>query len=250
MFSTRHIKPFAAVLILAVSVLSSLATSHPVGATSVGCATWNSLPSGSTDSSASDGQIFRGGPPANAWDSSDVIKVAVTGTGTGTIRIVSFGGTNLSGPIAVPGVVTFSGPYNVGDNANAFFDLQVTSGTLDYDPSCVIPNAPAVGSVFSDGRLNQDAGQTAAVYFQTRRDANGLPQREIEVWAVVNGKGIKAFTVTQAELDAVDYQPAVNTLIKQGQGVRLYRLTSGQLLLIGPSLDPTKPMEEYKFYFN
>jgi len=92
--------------------------------------------------------------------------------------------------------------------------LSITSGPLGGTSVCS----------FTDGRLNKcDAGQTAAVYC--------LADGSIRVYAIFESKGYLAFTASPKEIDAVPLHPAQNTLIKQGNGARLYRLTGGELQL-------------------
>jgi hypothetical protein len=74
---------------------------------------------------------------------------------------------------------------------------------------------------FTDARLNKcDAGQTAAVYCE---------KGTLIVYAIYNGKGYLAFKMTKEELDRFPANPERNILIKQIMGVRLYRLSSGEL---------------------
>lgn len=78
--------------------------------------------------------------------------------------------------------------------------------------------------IYLDGRLNNcDIGENAAIYC--------TPNGSVEVWAIYNSDGFWAFTASPTEIAAVPKKPATNTLIKQGLGARLYRLTSGQLQL-------------------
>lgn len=96
-----------------------------------------------------------------------------------------------------------------------------------------------------DNRVNSicgDAAQTAAIY--CNKDG-GLTIYGI--W--IDGSSFIAYTLTKAELDVVPADPApkVNTLIKQGKGVRLYRLTNGKLQVNAATKDPGK---EYVFIFN
>jgi hypothetical protein len=94
---------------------------------------------------------------------------------------------------------------------------------------------------FTDGRLNcNDAGQTAAIYCK--------PDGSVEVLAIFEGKGYPAFTASPAEIASVPAKPAKNTLIKQGNGAFLYRLTSGQLQ-VNRREDGT-PAKDYSFRFN
>jgi subtilisin-like proprotein convertase family protein len=99
------------------------------------------------------------------------------------------------------------------DHIGAFAG-SVDTWTLKFQPSTC--------TLFTDGRLNScDAGQTAAVYCA----ADGT----VTVLAIWKGEGFPGIVATKAEIDAVPLHPAKNTLIKEGNGVRLYRLTSGKL---------------------
>jgi hypothetical protein len=108
--------------------------------------------------------------------------------------------------------------FKVTSFAGNGFEEQVTilgSGLCNGIPTAgVCP--------FSDGRLNHcDAGQTAAVYCQS--------DGSVTVLAIYKSQGYPAFTASVAEIAAVSAKPAKNTLIKQGNGAFLYRLTSGEL---------------------
>jgi hypothetical protein len=108
--------------------------------------------------------------------------------------------------------------------------------SFTIDPTELFPSACAgllFGSsilnkcTFHDGRENcNDAGQTDAVYC---KDGG------VTVYALYKEVGYLAFTVTKAELASFPEKPARNTLIKQGKGAELYRLTSGELQLNGPN---------------
>jgi hypothetical protein len=92
---------------------------------------------------------------------------------------------------------------------------------------------------FTDGRLNcHDAGQTAAVYCESDGSVVGL--------AIYKGVGYPAFIATKAEIDAVPANPEKNTLIKEGNGAFLYRLTSGQLQ-VNRAEDGTGKTYSFKF---
>jgi hypothetical protein len=94
--------------------------------------------------------------------------------------------------------------------------------------------------LFHDGRLNNDdAGETFAVYCK----ADG----SVEVMAIYKGEGFLAFVASPAEIAAVPTHPATNTIIKQGKGAFLYRLTSG-LLQVNRAEDGT-PAKDYSFAF-
>ncbi|MCC6612445.1 MAG: hypothetical protein IT320_03145 [Anaerolineae bacterium] len=79
--------------------------------------------------------------------------------------------------------------------------------------------------VFTDGRLNSsDQWATFAVYC----DASN-----IEVYAIgSDGKGQLAFTTTPDEVDALGV-PETNTVIEDGHGIRIFRLSSGEFQVVG-----------------
>jgi hypothetical protein len=75
--------------------------------------------------------------------------------------------------------------------------------------------------LFNDGRLDQDSAyQSVALYC----DGSTLI-----AYAMFESKGYLAFKITQAEIDKFPKNPARNILIKVAKGVRLYRLSSGEL---------------------
>jgi hypothetical protein len=69
----------------------------------------------------------------------------------------------------------------------------------------------------------------------------------VEVKAIFDGKGYPAFIATREEIAKVPTHPAKNTLIKQGNGAFLYRLTSGELQ-VNRRQDGI-PAKEYSFRF-
>jgi hypothetical protein len=110
------------------------------------------------------------------------------------------------------------------------------SWTLEVSDCPVIPVTP----IFTDGRLNaNDAAQTAALYCDGADTlyvyVPGSPQ-----WKL-------AFIVTPEELAEFPATPSENVLIKEGLGARLYRLTSGELQINSPNLDPEK--SDYTYIF-
>jgi hypothetical protein len=75
--------------------------------------------------------------------------------------------------------------------------------------------------LFNDGRLDANgAYQPVSVY---------CADKTLIAYAMFQSKGYLAFKITQAEIDRFPKHPAQNTLIKEAKGVRLYRLTSGEL---------------------
>jgi hypothetical protein len=138
-------------------------------------------------------------------------------------------------PFTASYTVTTAGTHNIqvaAEKSNGNYVPVV----VDCGGAAKADNAP----LFTDGRLNNnDAGQTVAVYCAD----NGL-----EVYGVLNGEGYKAFSISQEEIDAVPAKPQVNTLIKEVNSIRLYRLTSGKLQLMAPATEASKA--DYKFIFS
>jgi hypothetical protein len=98
-----------------------------------------------------------------------------------------------------------------------------------FDPRCR----------FEDGRINRiDAAAPVTIYC--------LPDGGVSVWDVnLMSDGELAYSVTVAEIAAVPTLPAENTLIHEQGGIRLYRLTSGELQVNAPPNYSTEP--EYVF---
>jgi len=72
------------------------------------------------------------------------------------------------------------------------------------------------------GRVNSRDGQeTATAYCE--------PDGSVSVWVVIDSVDFFAFVATSDDLVRVPFYPVQNTLIKSGQGVALYRLTTGEL---------------------
>lgn len=67
--------------------------------------------------------------------------------------------------------------------------------------------------------------RTAAIYC--------LPDGGIEVYSIVNGQGVYAFTAPLDLINAVGIQPN-NSLIAEGAGIRLYRLNTGEFQVNAP----------------
>jgi hypothetical protein len=75
--------------------------------------------------------------------------------------------------------------------------------------------------LFNDGRLDADgAFQSVALY------CDGTT---LIAYAIFESKGYFAFKLTQDEINEYPDYPDHNVLIKQAKGVRLYRLTTGEL---------------------
>jgi len=76
--------------------------------------------------------------------------------------------------------------------------------------------------IFTDGRVNMDTAQEAAVYCN---------KGGVDVWRVIQSHGYFSLHVTKATIDKIPKFPVQNTLIAEDKKylVRLYRLTSGEL---------------------
>jgi hypothetical protein len=120
------------------------------------------------------------------------------------------------------GDFSFSTTFSVDPSHDIIFDIwdDTEDPRTLHVGSC--GSAAAASCPFTDGRLNNcDAGQTAAIYCAKDGTVTGL--------AIYKGVGYPGIVATAAEIAAVPEHPTKNTLIKQGNGVRLYRLTSGEL---------------------
>lgn len=113
---------------------------------------------------------------------------------------------------------------------------SVPLALAELDPAALIPECnslPLTGILGpSDGRRNPvvvEPGQAAAVYC--------LSDGSVDVFRIIDGKGVHAFTATPEEIAAVGSDPAENTIIDAGLEVRLYRLTSGEYQVNAPVLD-------------
>ena len=159
------------------------------------------------------------------------------------------GGTATGLSILVNGTPVASGG-NPGTLIYTFTTTQVYSNVrFQADPSpgafggtfvVKCPVTIVTSCPFSDGRLNAcDAAENTAVYC--------LSDGSVAIWAIDNSKGLLAFTVSPEEIARAPKLPPTNTLIKEGLGARLYRLSSGELQVnrTYPSRD-----KDYVFRFN
>lgn len=101
-----------------------------------------------------------------------------------------------------------------------------------FDPNCIV----------DDGRLNHlDAAAPATIYC--------LPDGGVAIWDLnLMSAGELALAVAPGEIAAVPTHPAENTLIAGAGGIRLYRLTTGQLQVNAPPNYSTEP--EYVFVWS
>ena len=164
-------------------------------------------PSDSTVASNDDGNL----PNCNAFSSSCVTFTAAT-TGTYTFR---------AGQAASVG-----GPYTLLIVVND--PSAVCSFSYSYEPPTEEPIKPSAADPFiDDGRANShDLAASFALY---------CPADGIEVYVIGEANiGQKAFLATWDEIAQFPTMPESNTLITEGMGVQLYRLTTGEFALIGP----------------
>ena len=75
-------------------------------------------------------------------------------------------------------------------------------------------------TVMLSGRVSEGQ-QTANVYCK--------PDGSVSVWVVIDEMDYFAFTATQADMARVPEKPFRDALIKSGQGIALYRLSTGEL---------------------
>lgn len=94
-------------------------------------------------------------------------------------------------------------------------------------PETIAGGIPQVNAGSGDWEVNPTSShpqRTAAIFCKA--------DHSVEIYEIVNGAGIPAFSVSAAEIAAVGI-PSSNTLVREGgtTGIRLYRLTSGELQL-------------------
>jgi LysM repeat protein len=167
--------------------------------------------------------------PAGGIADTNNYRVAITATSPVTSPRDIF---NVTGPSAPQTgrlfYVYWTAPQSPGTSVSVTANLFINGADAGggTDPSivldCSIPPP-------DDGRVNNiivDPEQTAAVYCRT----NG-----IEVLKVIGNQPVTALFATVQEINAVGV-PRVNTLIKSGLDVRLYRLTSGEFQINAPGL--------------
>jgi hypothetical protein len=163
-------------------------------------------------------------PALTAGDSVGVTSKSVNPSDTLSLVLFSPSYGPVFGPI---GAGSVNATFTISDPASNWgMDLwDLSSGSVTYTISINGGCGAVAGRIvpiFTDGRLNNmDSGQNAAVYC----NADG----SVTVYSVYGNTGYLAFTATAKEINAVPKHPAKNTLIKQGKGARLYRLTDGQL---------------------
>ena len=171
-----------------------------------------------------------------------------TGTiqGTGDVEVISIGASDSAGwtilggpdtislPISATGSVPFpSGTFDYpfphdgvitvtayGFPGGTFVSSNTVSGCRGGANIPPAPNYSLAVPTFTDGRCNQNAAQTVAVY----PDKKG----GYLFYAVHNGVGDFALHVTEQQLDDNPAKSS-NYLIAQNLGVQLYRLVDGSL---------------------
>jgi hypothetical protein len=163
--------------------------------------------------------------------------------GTATVNVAgtpcTSAGINTLGNAGLAGDRILFAAFNMGDTASSFVgfvgaidNITITSNfgsnTYDFEPD-LPTTAGASGARWpEDDRINPLLWAPIAIYcrdggFHAYDFRNG------------DGRGILALEVTEAEIEAVPSNPAVNTLIKIGEQnpqARLYRLAGGEFSLI------------------
>jgi len=171
--------------------------------------------------------------PATVWAASASCSTIKGSASQNTIPLTVQAGTTISGQF--PGIVTItfpdgshvtgnssaSGTASTGGPASvAFFSVSYFYYTITVCP----PGASIVPLPFPDGRCNQQADQTVAVY----PDWKGGYQ----FYAIEQGVGYFAFRVSEQQLDDNPTKSA-NYFIAHNLNVWLYRLADGSLLATG-----------------
>lgn len=184
---------------------------------------------------------------AAAGPSGTCAQVSFSGFAEGQtdFRIVvdTKAGSYVSAPVTENGPFTLTfnfGPVPEGTavHAELQFDIQgwVLYDFVDY--TCSGGGATSGGATCgsTDGRINrvcEEPWQTAAIYC----DSDG----GITVYKInADASGTFAFKATEAEIAEVSATPKVNTPIKEGLGITLYRLTSGEFEVVAPTRESSK----------
>lgn len=153
-------------------------------------------------------------PACNNFDTS---CLTFTAAATGSYRF-DIRDASGSGP--------FPAPYELLVVVN---DTTATCGGT-YQPPTGVSDAtnPGIAKIY-DGRANSyELAAPLAVYCEN----DG-----IAVYAIgPESKGEWAFFSSAEEIAAVPQNPEVNTVIEQGLGIRLFRLTSGEFQIVSPLL--------------
>lgn len=144
-----------------------------------------------------------------------------------------------STPVLEDGAFTLTfnfGPVPEGTHVYAELQFDI-DGWVPYDfitYTCSGGGATICGN--GDGRVNPlcyEPWQTAAIYC----NADG----GITVYKVnADSSGTFAFKATRAEIEAVGGTPKVDTLIKEGLDIKLFRLTTGEYEVVAPTRESSK----------
>ena len=168
------------------------------------------------------------------------VRVALGSATSATFTLNSgpSAGAVLSGPAAAPRTLSFT----VGSTppSGLGWYIQSANGSVNVTADCGFGTnvGSSSGPLFSDGRMNDsDAVETAAVYCQDDGSVR-VYVPNVPTWTI-------GFTASLAEIASVPKKPATHTLIKQGGGARLYRLTTGELQVNSPQ----SAQADYVFIF-
>jgi hypothetical protein len=189
---------------------------------------------------------FSNSLPLNAGE-----RLAIQATYTGQINIdiiqfpVSQSYVNVVTGWNTPSTYTFTVPP-LPQNAN--YQLRITfassAPTVEFSIGCeAAPAAPPeapVPAMFTDGRINPHPGAPVAMWCQ---EDDGLVVYGIDA----NSQGYLSLYAPPDLIASVPAFPDANTLIATGaNGVRLYRLSTGELQVNAPASDG----KEYVYLWN
>jgi hypothetical protein len=177
--------------------------------------------------------VFTATQPAKAQQGAEVLTSASCNATTHTLTVsvgnVSDGSAEIFAVIFNP--FTFIGPFTQSGNGTVTFTItnpifvsgmEVVAVLGDESDDIFTTCTEGDEDCFDeDDRLNPVClypEESFAVY--CRADS-------IVIYAVNEGVGYFAFSITQEELDEYDDFPEHNILIEQAKGARLYKLTSG-----------------------
>lgn len=180
---------------------------------------------------------------AAAGPSGTCAQVTFTGFAEGPtdfrVWVEADGVDYYSNTVTEDGAFTFTfnfGPVPEGTDVyaelQAFFQGWESYDFIDY--TCSGGGATDCGD--DDGRINPVCvypWQTAAIYCD---DDGGITVFKINA----DSSGTFAFKATESDIDEVDVTPEVNTIIKQGLGIKLFRLKSGEFEVVAPTRESKK----------
>lgn len=116
------------------------------------------------------------------------------------------------------------GVFNAAHASGAPLLMIMTIDPADYVDDCA--NLPMAAP--PDGRINPDLAASAVAY---PWQGGGV--------VFYSPAGVLLLAVTPEQIEAVGC-PEVNTLVAEGNGVQLYRLSSCEFQMVAPTLDGTK----------